>query len=107
VKKWKPQAIITDRPDLPAQLQELGYRIPEDIALAATSHLDGNISAGIDQHSHEVGRVGLLTVISLINDFAQGVPPILRQILVEGTWVDGPSMPPCRKEAALLAETAA
>jgi len=38
--------------------------------------------------------VAILTVISLINDFAEGIPMIFRQILVEGSWVDGPSLPP-------------
>jgi len=59
--------------------------------------LDGNISASIDQHPHEIGRVATLMVISLINDFAQGLPVIFRQNLVQGSWVDGPSLPPFHK----------
>jgi LacI family transcriptional regulator len=97
VKKNRPDAIITTSPDLPAMLTALNYKLPDDVALAGLSQMDGNISAGIDQHSEEVGRVAVLTVISLINDFAQGTPGIFRQILVEGTWVDGPSMPDKRK----------
>jgi LacI family transcriptional regulator len=94
VKANKPQAIITEIRELPEILANAGYRVPEDIALVALSIMDGNISAGIDQNSIEVGRVAMLMVISLINDFAQGIPTIFRQVLVEGSWVDGPECPP-------------
>jgi len=93
VKANRPDAILADSPDVPAILAQAGYRVPQDIALAGMSVVDGNISAGIDQHSYEVGRVAMLMVISLINDFAQGIPPIFRQILVEGEWKDGPECP--------------
>ena len=89
----KPDAIIAEHPEIPSLLADAGYRVPEDIALAGMSVVDGNIKAGIDQHSYEVGRVAMLMVISLINDFSQGIPKIFRQILVEGEWVDGPECP--------------
>jgi LacI family transcriptional regulator len=93
LKANKPQAIITETSEVPSLLASGGYKVPEDIALAGLSLMDGKISAGVDQHSSEVGRVAMLMVISLINDFAQGIPSIFRQILVEGSWVDGPSCP--------------
>ena len=55
--------------------------------------LDGNADAGIDQNPEEIGRVGLLTLVALVNDHDCGVPLNSRQILVEGTWVDGSSLP--------------
>jgi urease gamma subunit len=67
--------------------------VPEDIALAATTILDTNVNAGIDQHPEEIGRVGFLMLNSLINDGSRGIPKIFRQILVEGSWVDGSSLP--------------
>ena len=48
------------------------------------------------QHPEEIGRVGLLMLKSLINDGARGIPPIFRQIQVEGSWSDGDSAPPRR-----------
>ena len=96
MKEYKPQAIITALADLPNILKKHGYRVPEDVSLAGLSLMDGNISAGMDQHAKEVGRVSVLTVISLINDFAKGIPSIFRQVLVEGSWIDGPSMPAFR-----------
>ncbi|MEO5914380.1 MAG: LacI family DNA-binding transcriptional regulator [Luteolibacter sp.] len=96
LKKYKPDAIFTPDPKIPALLAELGYEIPGDMGLAATSILDGKLDSGIDQHPEEIGRVGFLMLNSLINDRARGIPPIFRQILVEGSWVDGKSLPDLR-----------
>lgn len=93
VKKHKVEAILTGLADLPDILEKAGIRVPDDVGLAGTTVLDIPISAGIDQHSEEIGRVGLLMLNSLINDGAMGIPRIFRQVLVEGSWVDGPSLP--------------
>lgn len=92
VRKHRVDAILTGLAELPEILKKAGIRVPDDVGLAGTSILDIPISAGIDQHSAEIGRVGLLMLNSLINDGAKGIPPIFRQILVEGSWVDGPSL---------------
>lgn len=89
----KPDAIITSDPELPAMVKQLGLKVPDDFALAATSILDGGSDAGIDQHPEEIGRVGFLMLNSLISDRSRGIPSIFRQILVEGSWVDGASVP--------------
>jgi LacI family transcriptional regulator len=94
MKKEKPDALLStvDQKEL---LREAGYRVPEDVAVAVTSVLDGGADSGMDQHPEEIGRVGLLLLNSLINDGARGIPKIPRQILVEGSWVDGTSLPDC------------
>ena len=98
LKKWlrlhKPDAILTDNPQLPEALVRAGLRIPEDIGLAATTILDCPISAGIYQNPEETGRVSVLMLHSLINDHDRGMPSISRQVMVEGKWVDGASLPP-------------
>jgi len=93
IKKHKVEAIFTDVAEVPALLKKQGIKIPDDIALAVTSVLDAQADAGIDQHPEEIGRVGLLMLNSLINDGARGIPKIFRQILVEGSWVDGSTLP--------------
>jgi DNA-binding LacI/PurR family transcriptional regulator len=79
-------------------LRDAGYRVPEDIPVAVTSVLDGGADSGMDQHPEEIGRVGFLLLNSLINDGQRGIPKIFRQTLVEGTWVDGTSLPDRRKD---------
>lgn len=93
VKKNRIDAIFTGFAELPEYLRKAGIRVPDDVALASTTILDAGINAGIDQHPFEIGRVGFLMLNSLINDGAFGVPTIFRQILVEGSWVDGDSLP--------------
>ncbi len=89
----RPDAILTDIPELPEMLAEFGVRAPEDIGLAAMTVLDCPIDAGIHQNPEEIGRVGVLVLASLINDNDRGVPAINRQILISGRWVDGRSLP--------------
>lgn len=89
----KADAILTNMAGLPAMLESIGLRVPEDVALAATTVLDVDVDAGIDPHPEEIGRVGFLMLNSLINDGAHGIPAIFRQTLVEGSWVDGESLP--------------
>lgn len=89
IKGEKVDAVFTDLPDLPDLLSKAKLRIP----LAVSSVLDAKADAGIDQHPEEIGRVGFLMLNSLINDRAQGIPAIFRQVLVEGSWVDGQSLP--------------
>ena len=93
MEKHKPDAIFTDQGALPEILQRAGIRVPEDVALAVTTVLDAQADAGIDQHPEEIGRVGFLTLNSLINDGAKGIPAIPRQNLVTGSWVDGVMLP--------------
>jgi LacI family transcriptional regulator len=88
----KPDALLcTDNPC--ELLHKAGFRVPENIAVAVSSVLDGGADSGMDQHPEEIGRVGMLLLNSLINDGARGIPKIFRQILVEGSWVDGTSLP--------------
>ena len=93
IEMYKPDAIFTEIVRVPQILKEAGYRIPQDIGLAATSLLDIEVDAGIDQHVEEVGRVAVLVLISLINDNDRGGPAIQREILIKGAWVDGSSLP--------------
>ncbi len=87
-------------------LAAAGLRVPEDIGLAAMSVLDGNATAGIDQHSGEIGRTAMLSLISLIHDHDLGPSRLHRELLVKGSWIDGPSCPPRRRATPPAAEEA-
>jgi DNA-binding LacI/PurR family transcriptional regulator len=93
LKKTKPDAIITDWPELTHRLEKAGCRVPEDIGLASLNVLDTPIDAGIYPNPEEIGRVAILVLISLINDNDRGFPAIPREILIRGSWVNGMSLP--------------
>jgi LacI family transcriptional regulator len=93
VRKQRIDAVLTDVSQCPEILAKGGLRAPEDIGLACTNVMDIPIDAGIQQNPAEIGRVALLMLHSLITDNACGIPAIGRQLLVEGAWADGASLP--------------
>ncbi len=96
MKQEKPNALLSTV-EHKILLRDAGLRIPEDIAVAVTSIHDGGADSGMDQHPEEIGRVGFQLLNSLINEGSRGIATISRQILVEGSWVDGTSLPDRRK----------
>jgi LacI family transcriptional regulator len=102
LRREKPDAVITTVAQAQEMLGAAGLRVPEDIGLSAMSVLDGNATAGIDQHSEEIGRTAALSLISLIHDHDRGPSRLHRELLVKGSWIDGPSCPP-RTSATLPA----
>ncbi|MEO5913771.1 MAG: LacI family DNA-binding transcriptional regulator [Luteolibacter sp.] len=94
IRKYRPDAIFSDIRGILASLKKAKLRVPADVAVAATTLIDTGVDSGIDQHPEEIGRVGMLLLNSIINDRAIGTPSIFRQVLVEGSWVQGGSMPP-------------
>jgi DNA-binding LacI/PurR family transcriptional regulator len=97
VRNWlerhRPDAILTTQPYFPQLLRELGYRIPEDIAVAGTSVCDIPVDAGIDQRSVEIGRIAIQMLIKQINVGERGPASNPCRILVESRWQDGTSLP--------------
>ena len=94
LQKKRPEAVIATISTFHTLATGLGLRVPEDLAVATTSVLDGNFDAGSDQNSHEIGRVAVSTLASLILENERGIPVYQRRILVEGRWVPGSSLPP-------------
>ena len=97
IREEKPDAILSDVLSGPRLLKNLGFRVPEDIGLATTSIHDTAIDAGIDQNPKEIGRMGLITLVSMLQDYEHGIPSIQHEILVGGKWVDGSMLPPRHK----------
>jgi DNA-binding LacI/PurR family transcriptional regulator len=97
LQRWlarhRPEAILTSQPYLPQMLRDLGYRIPEDIAVAGTSVCDMPVDAGIDQCSVEIGRIAMQMLIKQISVGEKGPASNPSRILVESRWQDGASLP--------------
>jgi len=97
LERHRPDAILTARPEIPAMIRDLGYRIPEDVAVAGTTVFDVPVDAGINQDPEAIGRIAVEMLISQINLNECGVPPAPCRILVESIWQDGKSLPPNEK----------
>lgn len=93
IDEYKPDAIFSSLANITEMLNRLGYRVPGDIAVAVTSILDGKADAGIDQNPIEIGRIAVLSLLSLLHDNDRGEPELDREALVKGKWIDGSSLP--------------
>lgn len=93
LKKYRPDAILIEYGHFFDQLKQLGLKAPRDFGLATTVIPDVPLDSGIDQNPEEIGRVAVLLLLSQIRDNARGAPPLFRQALVEGTWLEGKSLP--------------
>ena len=92
MKKEKPDALLSTV-EHKILFRKAEIQVPRDIPVAVTSVLDGGADSGMDQHAEEIGRAGFLLLNSLLNEGARGIPKIFQQTLVEGSWVDGTSLP--------------
>lgn len=94
LKQQKPDALLISDIEVPGMMHELGYRIPQDIAVAGTTVLDiPGVEAGVDQHPEAIGRTAVQTLLKQMNVNERGEPRHPVRILVEGRWKDGRSLP--------------
>jgi DNA-binding LacI/PurR family transcriptional regulator len=93
MRKYQPDAILNYSAEVPAYLRELGYRIPQDVAVAGTSICDIPVDAGINQHSYAIGRIAAEMLIKQISLNERGEPSAPCRILVESRWQDGKTLP--------------
>jgi LacI family transcriptional regulator len=89
----KPDAVLTSVAEIPAMIRTLGYRIPEDVAVAGTSAYDIPVDAGINQNPESIGRIAVEMLVGQINVNERGEPAAPCRILVESCWQDGKSLP--------------
>lgn len=75
--------------------QELGYKIPDDLGFALVSRYGKTDHiAGVDERMEAIGQAAVDAVIGLISNNERGLPEYPRHLLVEGTWVERPSVRP-------------
>ena len=96
LKKVQPDAVLTVLPEVPGLIRKLGYRIPQDIAVAGTSVADIPLDTGVNQRAREIGRIAVEMLVKQININERGEPSAPCRMLVESTWQDGKSLPPRR-----------
>jgi DNA-binding LacI/PurR family transcriptional regulator len=95
LKEQRPDALLISDIEVPGIMRELGYRIPQDIAVAGTTVLDiPGVDTGIDQHAEAIGRTAVETLLKQMNVNERGEPRHPSRILIESRWRDGKSLPP-------------
>lgn len=92
IRKYQPDAIICPE-GIYRELKTMGYKIPRDFGVACPNLQTGYITtAGVEEQSFLVGQAAVDFLVGMIQRGERGVPKIPQQILVGGTWHDGPTL---------------
>lgn len=86
----KPDAMIVSDIALLEWFSDLGTRIPEDLAVVPLESYPGY--ACLDQKPRMVGAAAIDLVIGMIQRNETGLPADPKTVMVEGAWVEGPSV---------------
>ncbi|MFA5256712.1 MAG: LacI family DNA-binding transcriptional regulator [Opitutales bacterium] len=93
-EKWTPEVIISRAAFVLTLIQDMGLRIPQDVALVDLFLEDmSGTTAGVHQNYEQVGAIALETLAGQLSQNKRGIPEIPTATYVEGTWFDGASMP--------------
>ena len=77
------------------RLEELGYRIPQDIGFATFmgSPEQGNRTlAGIDENAFQTGFAVVDQLVAMMHRRERGVPKVPQCFLVAATWREGETL---------------
>lgn len=93
-KKHRPDAVISFHAYVPEWLtRDLGWRIPEDVALVAHDWTESMRDfAGIHHRRQHVAAAAVDLLATQLTHHERGVPEVPQQILVQPAWVPGPSV---------------
>jgi len=76
-----------------AWIRELGYRVPEDVGLALISRYgQSDDIAGIDEQNDLLGVAAGKCLVSLLQHNERGLPLYPVYTMVEGRWIDRPTV---------------
>ncbi len=86
--------LLTDYPmQYLAMIRDLGHAVPADFGVAQLSRSgDTDAIAGIDEQMELLGEATAKFAISLLRHNERGLPAFPRYSLVEGRWVDRPTV---------------
>jgi LacI family transcriptional regulator len=93
MRKHRPDAILSTDPKIKAIVEAAGYRVPKDVAIAATSVSVSDADAGNYENPEEVGRTAVNTLVGLLQRNELGIPEYTHDILVRSKWQDGTTLP--------------
>ena len=97
-KQWlsrhRPEVIVSHANYIMPHISRLGLKIPSDVAYVDifVESPDGRI-AGVLQSSERVGEIAVEVLAGQLLQNIRGIPTVPTATLVEGTWIDGATLP--------------
>ena len=92
IRKVHPDAVISVYASTPEWLRHLNLRIPQDIGFVTLDREAMPDCAGIDQNSELMAAAAVDLVLGQLQRNERGIPPFPKVVMVEGKWVDGPTV---------------
>jgi len=91
LERHQPDALLCEHMDTIKDLEQLGYRVPEDIAVAHV-HLNEEVAgwSGIRRPEEEIAALAVQRLLAEIN-VGRPPPSVPLAIRLPGTWVEGHS----------------
>lgn len=98
-RRHRPDVIISYASFIRHRLDELGISVPHDLAYVDLflGQTDGRV-AGIRQNCERVGEVAVEILVGQLHQNIFGIPSVPSATLIEGTWIDGHSLPGTRPD---------
>ena len=93
IEKERPDCVLAHQYWVKDVLERMGKKVPGEVAVAAL-HWPGPASkvAGVDQRLDVIGAMAVETLIGQLYRHKKGVPEVPTTIMVEGRWMDGPTI---------------
>lgn len=103
IRKYRPEVIISKSEFVYPTLQSMDLQVPRDIAFVDVFLEDESFRvAGVRQNHSAVGATAVDILAGQMQHNVRGIPEIPTTTLIEGTWIDGLSLP--KKSAEVVAE---
>ena len=95
LKKNRPDAVVAIDPLVAEAAQAAGIRVPDDVAFVLCGDsLKQERFACIDENSPVIGATAVDMLAGMLQRNERGIPEHPIRMLIEGVWVDGPSVLP-------------
>ena len=98
----RPDSLLVYKTPVRPLLARRGLRVPDDIGLALLYRTSDEMerSAGVDGNLAAVGAAALDLVVEKLNTNSTGAIEHPKEVLIKGTWHDGPTLAPRLTSAA-------
>ena len=94
IRRYRPDAIITSRNAIYDWITDMGFSVPDDIALAYTGlGAQESFLSGVDQRLEAVGAHAVNLVVEQFHHNERGLHPDPKTVVLDGVWIDGKTAP--------------
>jgi hypothetical protein len=91
IKLHRPDAILSDLPEVTGLLKEAHIEVPHHVGLALSALPANAVESGVDPHGKEIGRAGIELLKGMLDGVVQ--PEIRLRISIKGCWREGNTLP--------------